>query len=314
MRQEAGLSPGFFIEYSNVVPMSSSLPSFAKINWTLRLLGKRDDGFHELFTVFQTVSLHDTLRFDESDDLSLTCDDPAMPTDDRNLVVKAAKTLRREHGISAGARIHLEKRIPSPGGLGGGSSNAATALFGLRKLWNIDVSDESLFRIANDLGSDVPFFLCGGTALGTGRGDVIEPADDVSASEVLIVTPDVNLSTAEVFNTLNAPALTSQEREHILTVCRNEARSFDPLHSVLKNDLEDRVFAAYPEVRRVKETLLKLGAVKAAMSGSGGSVFAVFDNKETRQAAQKALDEESTWRKFAVSTISRAQDREALEI
>ena len=131
---------------------------------------------------------------------------------------------------------------------------------------------------------------------------------------MLVVTPDIRVSTRRAFADLNADALTSDDRDHILTVCRNEAGSLDPLHSVLKNDFEASVFAAYPEIAKVKQTLLDLGAVNAAMSGSGASVFAVFDNKETRQAAQKALDQESTWRKFAVSTISRQQYREALDL
>jgi 4-diphosphocytidyl-2-C-methyl-D-erythritol kinase len=317
MRRESGYGPAFLLGILISVPQPFSLPSFAKINWTLRVLGKREDGFHELFTVFQTVSLHDTLYFEESDELSLTSDARGLPTDERNLIVKAEHALQRSGDIDGGARIYLEKHIPSPGGLGGGSSNGATALLGLRKLWNADVSDKELSHVAADLGSDVPFFLAGGTAIGTDRGDLIEPVGDVKAENILIVTPDVKISTRKVFESLKAPALTTPEREHILTVCRNEAESLDPLTSALKNDLEDSVFAAFPEVRRVKDTLLELGATNASMCGSGGSVFAVFENKETRQAAEKALDAldyASTWRKFAVSTISRAQYREALGI
>ena len=291
-----------------------TLPSFAKINWTLRVLGRRDDGFHELFTVFQTVSLDDTIGFEPHDRLHLECDDRNVPTDERNLIITAANALREATENRSGARIRLEKRIPSPGGLGGGSSNAAVALIGLKRLWQIDVTDEQLQEIAAKVGSDVPFFLHGGTAIGTGRGEVIEPVDDISAENMLVVTPDVDVSTRQAFADLNADALTSEGRDHILTVCRNEARSLDPLHSVLKNDFEASVFAAYPEIARVKATLLKLGAVNAALSGSGASVFAIFDNKETRQAAEKALDHESTWRKFAVSTISRREYREALGI
>jgi 4-diphosphocytidyl-2-C-methyl-D-erythritol kinase len=294
--------------------MSFSLPSFAKINWTLRIPGKRDDGFHELFTVFQTISLHDTITFETSDVIELICDDPNVPTDDRNLVVKGASVLRERFRLSAGALIHLEKRIPSPGGLGGGSSNAAVALIGLKNLWGIAASDDELHTMAADLGSDVPFFLHGGTAIGTERGEMIEPVSDITAENMLIVTPPIAVSTRDAFAGVKAAALTSKGQISSLTVCRNEAGSLDPLHSVLKNDFEASVFAAYPEIKRVKETLLDLGAVNAALSGSGASVFAVFDKKETRQAAEKALDQESTWRKFAVSTISRNEYREALNL
>ena len=289
-----------------------TLPSFAKINWTLRVLGKRVDGFHELFTVFQTVSLHDTIHFAESETLELTCDDPSVPTDERNLIIKAAKALQTMTCTDKGAAIHLEKSIPSPGGLGGGSSNAAVALIGLKKLWEIDIPDGDLLLIATDLGSDAAFFLHGGTAIGTGRGEVIEPVGDITEEFILVVTPNARVATRDAFERLNAATLTNTDVNRILRVCRTEAESLNLHHSVLINDFEASVFSAFPEIGRVKQTLIDLGAVNAAMSGSGASVFAIFDKEETRQAAIKALDHESTWRKFAVATISRDEYCEAL--
>lgn len=289
-----------------------SLPSFAKLNWTLRILGKRGDGFHELFTVFQTVSLHDSISFSAADELSLTCDDLSVPTDERNLITQAGIELQRQYGINAGAAIRLEKYIPSPGGLGGGSSNAAVALIGLSQLWELSVSDDELHEIAVEIGSDVPFFLYGGTAVGTGRGEDIEQIPDAEEQNMLIVTPPVSVSTRDAFDRLTAPTLTFETLNRILPVCRSEAGSLDLRHSVLINDFEASVFDAHPEIERVKRTLLDFGAVNAAMSGSGASVFAIFDKPETRQTAIKALDQESTWRKFAVATISRSQYREAL--
>ncbi len=291
-----------------------SLPSFAKINWTLRVLGKRNDGFHELFTVFQTVSLQDTLTFEVSDGFTLTSNDPLIDPGPGNLIVKAAEAFRSQFGVGTGAKIHLQKRIPSPGGLGGGSSNAAVTLIGLARLWKLEKTI-GLLRIAAELGSDVPFFLYGGTSVGTGRGERIEVIEDINASSMLLVTPAVSVPTERAFSALNLDSsLTSSVQDLNLTVCRNEARSLDPLHSPLINDLERTAFEAHAEIKRVKDTLLELGAVNAAMSGSGATVFGVFDKQETRQAAEKALDQESTWRKFAVSTISRAKYREALGI
>ena len=292
--------------------MRFSLPSFAKINWTLRILGKREDGYHELFTVFQTVSLCDRLMFSTANGLRLTSNQPRMPVDGRNLVVKAAEALNRHVGGGFGASIHLRKHIPSPGGLGGGSSNAAVALIGLRRLWNVDVSDKMLASIAAEVGSDAAFFMTGGTAIGTGRGEDIEPVDDINASALLVVRPGVRVRTREAFANINAPVLTSEALERILSVSRTDAGQLDPLRSELTNDFERSVFARFPEIERVKKTLVDLGASNAALSGSGASVFAIFDKQETRQAAQKALDLESTWRKFAVSTISRREYREAL--
>lgn len=296
------------------MPESFSIPSFAKINWNLRVLGKREDGFHELFTVFQTVSLHDTLYFEESAQFTLTCNDPMVPVDMRNLVLRAANALGDRLEIKKGATMHLDKRIPSPGGLGGGSSNAAVALIGLRRLWNIDIDDTELNEIAAVLGSDVPFFLHGGTAIGTGRGEIIEPTTDTEEHFMLIVTPNIAVSTYDAFERMNAETLTNDELNRILPVCRSEAETWVLRNAVLKNDFEESVFSAHPEIRRVKETLLELGAVNAAMSGSGASVFAIFDKQETWQTAIKALDQESTWRKFAVATISRDEYREALSI
>jgi 4-diphosphocytidyl-2-C-methyl-D-erythritol kinase len=289
-----------------------TLPSYAKINWTLHVLGKRDDGFHELCTLFQTVSLSDRLTFDEGDEITVTCDDPSIAAGDANLCVKAAKALKNRYDVDKGAAIHLQKRIPSPGGLGGGSSNAAVTLIGLRRLWQLDVSDDDLNVIASELGSDVPYFLTGGTALGTGRGELIEPVSDRNERHMLIVTPAVSVSTPDAFARLAAPSLTIADSNRILRVCRLEAETLDPRHSVLINDLEASVFSAYPEIRRAKQALLDLGAVNAAMSGSGASVFAIFEKQETRQAAQEALELESSWRKFAVATISRSEYREAL--
>jgi len=289
-----------------------TLPSFAKVNLYLRVLGRRDDGYHELCTVFQTVSLHDSITFAEADELSLTWNQTEVAVSDDNLIVRAANALKRWFKVERGARINLVKVIPAPGGLGGGSSNAAVTLFGLSKLWQLKPTSTELERIAASIGADVPFFLHGGTAFGTGRGELIEELPDLVVGPMLIVTPDAVVSTPEAFYRLSAPNLTKTALNRNLSVCRDEARSRDLLHSELKNDLEASVFEAFPEVGRVKETLLALGALTAAMSGSGASVFAIFDKEETRQAALKALDNEVNWRKFAVAAISRQEYREAL--
>lgn len=294
------------------MPSQITLPSYAKINLLLRIIGRRADGFHALFTVFQTISLFDTISITDGEGLSLTCDDPAIPTGEQNLIIRGALALQRHCGTTDGASIHLEKRIPSPGGLGGGSSNAAVALIGLSHFWGVDVDDNALYEIAAGLGSDVPYFLTGGTAIGTGRGEIIEPCPAIDEQFILVVTPGVAVATKAAFESLGAETLTNEARSRILRVCRLQAESLDLRQSVLINDFEQSVFSAFPEIRRVKETLADLGAVNVAMSGSGASVFAIFDKTETRQAAIKALDHESTWRKFAVATISRDVYREAL--
>ncbi len=287
-----------------------TLPSFAKINLYLRVLGKRADGYHEIVSVFQTVSLHDDITFEESDRVELTCDDPRIPTNERNLIIQAARLLSESTGVRSGAKIKLTKRIPSPGGLGGGSSNAAIALIGLSRLWELVPTHEELASIAERLGSDVPFFLTGGTAIGQGRGTEIRDTGQVDEPNLLIVTPDVDVPTTYGYSLMQAENLTSDSPEHILIVCRSEAENLNIRQTPLRNDIEKAVLNAFPEVRRVSDRLRELGAVNVLMSGSGPSVFAVFDNTETRQAALKALDNEVNWRKFAVAAVSRAEYRE----
>lgn len=285
-----------------------TLPSYAKINLHLRVLGKRDDGFHEIFTVFQTISLADEISFEEAHVLELVCDDESVPVDETNLIVRAARAMDPRRG----ARITLIKRIPMGGGLGGGSSNAAVALLGLNRLWELGHTMDDLASIGGHLGSDVPFFLSGGTALGLGRGERIEELRDIAAPYVLLVTPNVHVSTAEAYARLGAENLTNEVLNRILRVCRSEAESPDFLSGALINDFEPTVFAAFPEIRRAKQRLIELGASRALMSGSGASVFGFFDKEETRQSALKALDNEVNWRKFAVAAVSRSEYCEKL--
>jgi 4-diphosphocytidyl-2-C-methyl-D-erythritol kinase len=293
---------------------SITLPSFAKINLHLQVVGRRQDGFHDLCTVFQTISLHDTLQVaPAASEIRMTCGDSSLPVGDQNLVYRAAVALRDKYRVNCGAEIHLEKIIPAPGGLGGGSSNAAVALLALRTLWRLDISVEDLHPLAERLGSDVPFFLYGGTALGMGRGEAIEPIADFEEKRMLIVSPNVAVATRDAFKRLQVPVLTKQESKRKLQICRFDLESADFRYTAFKNDFETTVFAIYPEVERVKNTLLDLGAERAMLSGSGGSVFAIFDKEETRQTVIKALDKEVNWRKFVVATISRDEYREALK-
>ncbi len=285
-----------------------SLPSFAKVNLHLRVLGKRDDDFHEIFTVFQTISLADELSFEPAERLQLVCDDPAVPVDETNLITRAARAL----SSNGAARISLAKRIPIGGGLGGGSSNAATALIGLNRLWDLGLSRNSLLQIGSEIGSDVPFFLHGGTCLGLGRGTEIEPVADFAARLMIVVAPGIHVSTREAYAGLKAESLTNAELSRILRVCRSEAESPDFLQTALINDFEPTVFTSYPEIGRAKQRLIELGASQTLMSGSGSSVFGFFDKEETRQTAMKALDNEVNWRKFAVAAISRSEYREKL--
>ncbi|HKG98443.1 MAG TPA: 4-(cytidine 5'-diphospho)-2-C-methyl-D-erythritol kinase, partial [Pyrinomonadaceae bacterium] len=246
-----------------------TLPSFAKINWRLRVIGHRADGFHELRTIFQTVTLHDELRFAARDDtrLHLTCNSHDIPVDESNLILRAADALRNRRGIQRGASIHLEKVIPVEGGLGGGSSNAAVALLGLASLWEIETGKQELVNIGASLGADVPFFLTGGTALGTGLGTEVSPIGEIVAEHLLIVKPEAKVSTIEAYKALNSPALTKVESDIILSISRADEQFTDSYPNALHNDFEPVVLQMKPEIGRVRDALLDAGARSALLAG-----------------------------------------------
>jgi 4-diphosphocytidyl-2-C-methyl-D-erythritol kinase len=294
---------------------SFTLPAFAKINLFLHIHGRREDGYHELCTVFQTISLHDSLTFSPSDygEIRLTCDDPAIPTGEDNLIIRAASLLKKEFSLDLGASIGLVKRIPSPGGLGGGSSDAAISLIGLIKLWQLNIEFEALKDLSLQLGSDVPFFLYGGTALGTGRGTEITPLDDFKDDKMVVATPRINVATADAYSLLSKPGLTTGDSNRILKICHKEAERLLCGQSELRNDFEEVVFRSKPELAQAKNSLLELNAVNVLMSGSGASFFASFADESARKNALARLKRETDWQIFAVDTVSRERYLDSLD-
>jgi 4-diphosphocytidyl-2-C-methyl-D-erythritol kinase len=284
---------------------SITLSSFAKINWSLRILGKRSDGYHDVSTVLQTISLADELHFTRRNDdrLILSCNDPAIPTDDHNLVIRAGLLLRESAGNSSGASIELNKRIPSQAGLGGASSNAAIALIALARLWRLEHLD--LPEIASRLGADVPFFLNGGRALGEGIGTKISPLADCETKHLIIVSPKSRISTAAAYKAVDAGFLTSSVSDPILAVSFAEPLPGDCDLSALHNDFEGVIFEIEPEIERAKTALLKSGANAALLAGSGSSVFGIFANNDARQTALERLECEPGWRVYPCETLAR---------
>lgn len=298
---------------------SIRLPSFAKINWSLQILGKRPDGYHEVRTTLQTISLHDDLHFEHSpeQDISLCCDDPQIPNGSENLIVRAAEALRDRCQVTNGARIHLHKSIPAQAGLGGGSSNAAVTLLALKRLWNVAVSSEELAKIAASLGSDVPFFLSGGSALATGIGTVVTKLPDAENTQLIVIHPRASVSTADAYKALSSPALTSNNPIPILSSSLDEANSRERKLSSqreLKNDFESVIFDIEPEIERAKMSLLAAGAQGALLAGSGSSVFGIFANREAQQRALNEIKVEPGWRVFACATVSRIEYARALSL
>ena len=243
----------------------------AKINWSLRITGKRADGYHDLETLFQTISLHDTLTFAESDDLSLTCDDPIVPVDERNLVLRAARAIG-----SPPFAIALHKEIPSGGGLGGGSSDAAATLTAL--------GHPPLEEIALSLGSDVPFFLIGGTAYATGRGEILTPMPRLAGIPLLLLMPKERISTARAFSKLqrfSPPLGVDRYRQMIDGDFLSQPD--------LINDFEEPIFGMLPGLRVLKDRLCESGAAWAAMTGSGSTIVGAFRSAAERDAARASF-------------------------
>jgi 4-diphosphocytidyl-2-C-methyl-D-erythritol kinase len=264
--------------------MTLKQQSPGKINLLLNILGRRADGFHELESVFHPVALYDTLSCQTTTQgLEFTCDDPRLPTDDRNLVCRAARLFLAATGITAGLRLHLEKRIPPGGGLGGGSGNAAHTLRGLNALFDRPLTDPQLHELAARLGSDVPFFLQDRPALVTGRGEHIEPLDffpGLRGRGLLLVHPGFGISTAWAYQQLARfpQALNGQPGRARQLVERLQAGDSEPLAGALFNSLEAPVFAKYPVLALYQEFLRAHGALATLMSGSGSTTFAVVES------------------------------------
>ena len=287
---------------------SLKLSSFAKINSFLRILGKRpDDGYHELVTLLQTVSLCDELSFQllDDDQIVLHCDDPAIPVDERNLIVKAAVALNKRLQSSHGAEITLTKRIPTQGGLGGASSNAAVTLFALNALWRGKLRVDDLWLIARGLGADVPFFLVGGRCLGIGTGTTVKPVHDAPKRSLIVITPNAKVATGSAYAALNAASLTTSESNSILSSSLADMFSAGSGRWPLQNDFEGVIFEIEPEIERVKVALLDAGARGALLAGSGSSVFGVFDDEVARDRALDNLKCQTGWRVFSCETVSR---------
>jgi 4-diphosphocytidyl-2-C-methyl-D-erythritol kinase len=278
--------------------------ALAKINLDLRVLNKRPDGYHELRTVFQTISLSDRL------DLAFT---PRRGTEvalhsnvdiPDNLVVMAARLCLDELRRSGRVEVRLQKRIPMGAGLGGGSSDAAAILLALPVLAGGVIPMSRLISMAGELGSDVPFFLLGGRAAAIGRGTELYPLPPISRGPALVVAPGIHVSTAAAYQTLNRGELTTESLQNNIDSFQASLWGASGARGV--NDFEEVVFRRHPPLRALKQRLVKLGANPAMMSGSGSSIFAIFDDQAQVTRATKIFRKEAV---FRVSLVSQARYR-----
>ncbi len=283
-----------------------TLKAYAKINLTLEVLGRRDDGYHEVATIMQTVDLHDTVRLTPADDITLICDNPALESPD-NLAYKAARLLQEESGYTGGAHISIDKGIPVSAGLGGGSSDAAATLNGLNHLWRLDMTPAQLEAIAAQLGSDVPFLLKGGTAIGLGRGERIRRLPPADVQWLVVVTPDVRhkgevpSKTAALYGMLTP----SNYTRGFLTR-KLEARirgGGDVPAQFLFNVFDGVAFDAYPGLEQCWNTFAELGAREMHLSGSGPSIYALVPRREVGTAIHLLLRHKHGMNAHLVSAI-----------
>lgn len=283
------------------------LRASAKVNLVLEVLGKRPDGYHELSTVMQAVDLFDRLTVEAAATITLETSEPALPTDDRNLVVRAARLLQEAAGIEVGARIVLDKRIPLAAGLGGGSSDAAATLLGLNRLWGLRWRRERLVELAVKLGMDVPFFLGRGRALGTSRGEVLSALPGVGGYALVLVNPGVGLSTQEVYGRV-PPGWRAESDGTRRMLDALKKRNVVRVAGALTNHLEHWVEPAMPVIGRMKAALLAAGALGAAMSGSGPTVFGLARSLDQARQIQRRVNR-GGWSAWAVRTNSGAAIR-----
>ena len=285
-----------------------TLRSFAKINLAIHLLGKRPDGYHEIVTLMETVDLADDLDVTgQAAGTTVTCSDPSVPTDGRNLAHRAAGLVRERYGLGdRGVRIHIEKRIPVAAGLAGGSGNAAATLHALNALWSLGLGREDLMGLAGELGSDVPFCLYGGAAVATGRGEKVAWLDAAGSRSYVLVCPPLEVASGWAYGRWKME-LTKDGTCINLISSVMQAGDVDRLASCLHNDLEPAVRAAFPEIDRARSLLADAGLEGVLMSGSGPSVFGLAAG---RASAERIADDlrgrvEPSWRVFAVSSKSR---------
>jgi 4-diphosphocytidyl-2-C-methyl-D-erythritol kinase len=259
--------------------------SYAKVNIGLLLLDKRNDGYHDIITVFQQIDLYDDITIEKiPSSVKITSTGFTIPLDEKNLAVKAFQLFKKKSDVQGGIRIHINKKIPVESGLGGGSSNAAVTLMTVNQLWDNKISTDEIYEIAIEIGSDVPFFIKGGTRLGQGRGEILKPIHIPSNYWVILLCPDIQINTGWAYNQSKITLTNEEKMTKFIAIFNNF--SYRSLREHVKNDLESCVFKRHPVLRELKEMMYKKDAFYAGMSGSGSSIYGLFTDKKKAEAAK----------------------------
>lgn len=286
------------------------LKAYAKINLTLDVLGQRQDGYHEIDSLVQTVNLYDTLVLERAPEMRLASSGYDAPSDERNLVWQAYVLLKERFGLEGGVSATITKRIPTQAGLGGGSSDAAAALLGTARLYGVEPTERELMAMAAELGSDVPFFLTGGTARMRGSGEIIEPLPDAPEMNLVIVWPGFGVSTAQAYRRLDerdvpSAAATEKALEAV------KAGDIEGLLDSMSNDFECVVLDDYTELAEIKDLMCRLGSKSTLLCGSGSAMVGVMIDRDHAQEVANRMRKEysDVW---ATRTISRSRVLEDL--
>ena len=270
--------------------------AYGKINLALDITGKRKDGYHLVRMILQTVNLYDVVTVERGGDIALTCDDPAVPTDEKNLAYKAALAMKNAFDLPEGVAIHIEKRIPMQGGMAGGSTDAAAVILAMDELFCLHADPETLDKVALKLGADVPFCLRKGTYLAEGIGEKLTKLPDAPHAHLVLIVPDFGISTSQAY--AKADEMVDLVHPDIDGLIRAiEKKDAKQMAAGMGNILEQVAIREYPEIQKVKEKLLQLGALGAMMTGSGSVIFGIFDDPEKAEACYKAFEGE-TYGKF----------------
>ncbi len=267
------------------------IKAMAKINLSLDVIRRREDGYHEVRMIMQTVNLYDELiltELPEEKKIQITCDCSFVPCDEHNLIYKAALLLLEQTNTHKGIRIDLKKKIPVAAGMAGGSSDAAATLVGINALLKLGLSIEELCKLGVKIGADVPYCIVGGTMLSEGIGEILTPVNQLTSGYVVVAKPDISVSTKFVYENLHADQLTLHpDIEGMIRAIENQK-----LHQVadkMENVLETVTIRHYPKITQIKECLMENGALGAMMSGSGPTVFGIFEDKDTAEEALKKV-------------------------
>lgn len=278
----------------------------AKINLTLDILGKRPDNYHDVAMVMQSVGLADTLSFQklESGGIELVSNVPGLPNDDGNLAYRAAKLVMDTYGIKQGVRIELTKQIPMAAGLAGGSADAAAVIRAMSELFELKLTQKELCHLGEQIGSDVPFCICGGTMLAEGRGEILTRIADMPECYVVLAKPPVDVSTAWVYQNYRSEEAVCHPDTRAVLACL-EASDLQGISKLLCNVLESVTIKRYIEIEDYKKRMCRSGALASLMSGSGSTVFALAADEETAENIATDLRKNTEAQVFVTKTVKR---------